>query len=827
LKSSWKYSPQRPVIYHHGQDFRSFMIQGVDGEFNFLPEGAFDDNQGSLSTNNTSSNDELPLVHLSTSSSPKVGEKSKATGKRNLLLMLFKRVLTTRLKRLLFKREIDSLRYDRAAILSKVIPDAAMKAFHSDEIGVLVTMLVRAAIIHGRCTTFKEGPSHIGPIFVWNSALLALLSLITYVPSLKSMATTRNLAPPGAIRNGPTMSIPHCKKGHADIMDVISYFGFLAIHFSRNLLGLDFFGFGEIVGEKTSHCPMGISLRRACNQLGKGWQEKMLVELQYFKFRDGVAIALAQKNRGTLAALSIVRAASTSVRFRLSTMPFCSETNAKNDQVADDEFINIFYTLVQDQGDTSSRHVDSSNMHTFYQRYPSEHHWTKDHPLEQVIGNPSQSVRTRRQLESDGEMYTFALTKNKRDEENTVIRNKSRLVAKGYAQKEGVDFEESFAPVARLEVVRLFITYAAHKSFTVYHMDIKTTFLYGPLKEEVYVNQPDGFVDPYHHDKVFRLKKALYGFKQALRAWYDELSKFLLSKGFSKGIHIHQSPHGIFINQAKYAQEILKKHGMTSCDSIGTPMATKHLDADLSGTPVDQTKYRISERHRFELTAFSDSDHAGCLDSRKSTSGGIQFLGCDKLVSWSLKKQDCTLMSLAEAEYVSLSVCCAQVLWMRTQLTDYGFHFDKIPMYCDSKAIIAISCNPIQHLHTKHIDVRYHFIKEKVEKGIVELFFVRTEYQLSDLFTKPLPEEMFKYLVRRLGMRCLTQVELEALENESTRSMKHRLCGNLLQPSSTKTKKMHKSSLEPKILCFELETCQGDSLNLPDHRFIVGVAASF
>nr|GEX42973.1 retrotransposon protein, putative, unclassified [Tanacetum cinerariifolium] len=152
---------------------------------------------------------------------------------------------------------------------------------------------------------------------------------------------------------------------------------------------------------------------------------------------------------------------------------------------------------------------------------------------------------------------------------------------------------------------------------------------------------------------------------------------------------IHQSPRGIVINQSKYAQEILKKHGMTSCGSTGTLMATKHLDADLS-------------------------DHAGCLDSRKSTSGGIQFLGDDKLVSWSSKKQDCTSMSSAEAEYVSLSVCCAQVLWLRTQLTDYGFHFDKIPMYCNSKAAIAISCNPVQHSRTKHIDVRYHFIEEEV-----------------------------------------------------------------------------------------------------------------
>nr|GFC72557.1 Gag-Pol polyprotein [Tanacetum cinerariifolium] len=189
---------------------------------------------------------------------------------------------------------------------------------------------------------------------------------------------------------------------------------------------------------------------------------------------------------------------------------------------------------VQDQGETSSCYVDSSNMHTFYQHHSSKHRWTKDHPLEQVIRNPSQSVRTRRQLESDAEMYVWELVdrplctnvinlkwlwKNKHDEENTVIRNKSRLVAKGYAQKEGVNFEESFAPISRLEAVRLLIVYAAHKSFTIYQMDVKKSFLYGPLKEKVYVNQPDGFVDPYHPDQVYRLKKALYGLKQAPKVW--------------------------------------------------------------------------------------------------------------------------------------------------------------------------------------------------------------------------------------------------------------------------------------------------------------------
>nr|GEZ27588.1 Gag-Pol polyprotein [Tanacetum cinerariifolium] len=316
------------------------------------------------------------------------------------------------------------------------------------------------------------------------------------------------------------------------------------------------------------------------------------------------------------------------------------QTYAENDQVTDDEFINIFSNPIQDQGKTSSRHVDSLNMHTFYQRFPSEHRWTKDHPLEQVIGNPSQLVRTRRQLESDAEMCMFALTvsrtepknikeamadsawiesmqeelylfdrldiwelvdiplcinvinlkwlwKNKRDEENTIIRNKSHLVAKGYAQKEGVDFEESFAPVARLEAVRLFIAYAAHKSLTDYQMDVKTAFLYGPLKEEVYVNQSDGFVDPYHPDKVYRLKKALYGLKQAPRA----------------------------------------------C----TPMATKHIDADLSGTPVDQTKYRskaqATEKHLTMVKRIfwylKDTIHMGLLQAQvriDRTNKGTEFL---------------------------------------------------------------------------------------------------------------------------------------------------------------------------------------------------------
>nr|GEX91127.1 hypothetical protein [Tanacetum cinerariifolium] len=209
-------------------------------------------------------------------------------------------------------------------------------------------------------------------------------------------------------------------------------------------------------------------------------------------------------------------------------------------------------------------------------------------------------------------------------------------------------------------------------------------------------------------------------------------------------------------SMAKYALEILKKHGMEKGQSIGTPMATKpKLDADLSGTLVDQTDYHskigslmylTSSRpdivqaypkgSSFELTTFSDIDHAGCIDICKSTSRGIQFLG-DKLVSWMSKKQDSTAISLTEAEYLALS------------------------------SAIAISCNPVQHSCTKHIHTGYHFIKEQVENDIIELYLVRTEYQLADMFTKALLEDRFQYLVRRIGMRCLTPAELEVLENES------------------------------------------------------------
>nr|GEW86368.1 hypothetical protein [Tanacetum cinerariifolium] len=298
-----------------------------------------------------------------------------------------------------------------------------------------------------------------------------------------------------------------------------------------------------------------------------------------------------------------------------------------------------------------------------------------------------------------------------------------------------------------------------------------TAFLNGNLREEVYVTQPDGFVDSDNPNHVYKLKKALYGLKQAPRAWYDMLSSFLLSQDFSKGsvdptlfirrndndlLLISQSPRGIFINQSNYALESLKKYGFESCDPVDTPMVDKSkLNEDKEGKAVDLLHYR----------AFADADHAGCQDTRRSTSSSLQFLG-DRLISWSSKRQNSAAISRTKAEYITLSGCCAQILWMRSQLTDYGLGFNKIPMYYDNKSAIALCYNNVQHSMSKHIDIRYHFINEHVENGVIELYFFNTGYQLADIFTKALGRERIEFLINKLGMRSFTPETLKQLTNE-------------------------------------------------------------
>ncbi|GJT23477.1 retrovirus-related pol polyprotein from transposon TNT 1-94 [Tanacetum coccineum] len=514
---------------------------------------------------------------------------------------------------------------------------------------------------------------------------------------------------------------------------------------------------------------------------------------------------------------------------------------------------------------SSYQSLSSDSIHTIVHpdHQISEHNnkWTKDHPLKNIIGELARPVFTRLQLHEQAlfcyydafltadepKKYKDALTqaykvmvitlkwvyKVKLDELGGILKNKAQLVARGYRQEEGINFEESFALVARLEAIRIFFAFVAHMNMVVYQMDVETAFLNGNLREEVYVSQPDGFVDKDKPNHVYKLKKALYGLKQAPRTWYDMLSSFLISQDFSKGsvdptlfirrdgkelllvqiyvddiifaastpelcdlfskimcskfkmsmmgkilfflgLQISQSPRGIFINQSKYALESLKKYGFDSCDPVDTPMVEKSkLDEDKEGKAVDPSHYHgtvnrglwYPKDSSIALTAFADADHAGCQDTRRSTSGSMQFLG-DRLISWSSKRQKSAAISSTEAEYIALSGCCAQILWMRSQLTDYGFGFNKIPMYCDNKSAIALCCNNVQHSRSKHIDIRFHFIKEHVENGVIELYFVNTEYQLADIFTKALGRERIEFLINKLGMRSFTPETLKQLADE-------------------------------------------------------------
>ncbi|GKD14355.1 retrovirus-related pol polyprotein from transposon TNT 1-94 [Tanacetum coccineum] len=339
--------------------------------------------------------------------------------------------------------------------------------------------------------------------------------------------------------------------------------------------------------------------------------------------------------------------------------------------------------------------------------------------------------------------------KVKTDKFGGVLKNKARLVAQGFRQEEGIDFEESFALVARIEAI-----------------------------QEFYVSQPEGFVDQDNPSHVYKLKKALYGLKQAPCAWYDMLSSFLISQHFSKGavdptlfiwqagsdlllvqiyvdsiifastntamcnefanqmttkfkmsmmghmsfflgLQISQSPRDIFINQSKYASKIVKKYGMLTSDYVDPPMVEKsRLDEDLQGNPVDATLY------------------CGMIGS---------------------------LMYLTSSRPDLIYAVC---LCARYQAKPTKKNLNAIPLYYDNKSAISLCCNNVQQTRAKDIDVRYHFIKEQVKNGIVELYFVRTEYQLADIFTKPL-RERFNFLIEKLGMRSMTPKTLKRLAKET------------------------------------------------------------
>ena len=527
------------------------------------------------------------------------------------------------------------------------------------------------------------------------------------------------------------------------------------------------------------------------------------------------------------------------------------------------------------------------------QELPKEWKFVTSHPQDQIIGNPSIGVRTRSSLRNicnnlafisqiepkklndaiidenwvismQEELNQFErnevwelvprpndqsvigtkwVYKNKMDENGIIIRNKARLVAQGYNQQEGIDYEETFAPVARLEAIRMLLAFACHKNFILYQMDVKSAFLNGFINEEVYVEQPPGFGSFNFPNHVFKLKKALYGLKQAPRAWYERLSKFLISSGFKMGkidttlfiklrendilivqiyvddiifgatnvslceefaksmhnefemsmmgelnfflgLQIEQLKEGTFINQTKYIRDLLKKFNLEEEKAKNTPMGSSiKLVMDEKGKSVDQTKYRgmigsllyltasrpnimysvclcarfqacPKESHlnavkrifrylkstidiglwypkcdNFELICYSDADFGGCKIDRKSTSGTCHFLG-HSLVSWHSKKQNSVALSTAEAEYNAAGLGCAQVLWMKQTLSDFGLTYSHVPIKCDKTSAISISKNPVQHSRTKHIEIRHHFLRDHAQKGILHLIFLEPRINL-------------------------------------------------------------------------------------------------
>ncbi|GKD18274.1 putative ribonuclease H-like domain-containing protein, partial [Tanacetum coccineum] len=448
----------------------------------------------------------------------------------------------------------------------------------------------------------------------------------------------------------------------------------------------------------------------------------------------------------------------------------------------------------------------------------------KDHPKAQILGEMDSAVQTRRmhkQHEADrtkeelpygkkaiGTKWVF---RNKKDQKGIVVRNKARLVVQSFKQEEGIDYDEVFAPVVRIEAIRLFLAYASYMDFTVYQMDVKSAFLYGTIEEEVYVCQPPGFVDPEFPDKVYKVEKALYGLHQAPRAWHETLSTYLIENGFRRGtidktlfikkfkndillvqvyvddiifgstnkslrLQVEQRTYGIFLSQDKYVYEILKKFGYSNMMTASTPMEThKLLVKDENGSDVDVHLYRYLKGQPtlgllypkdspLELIAYSDSDYAGASIDRKSTTGGCQFLGC-RLVSWQCKKQTIVAKSTTEAEYIAASNCCAHVLWLQNQLLDYGYNYMKTKIHVDNESAICVVKNHVSHSKTKHIEIRFHFIKDCYEKRLIEMVKIHTNHNFADLLTKAFDVTRFKFLIASIdaaGISNLPDAEIYA-----------------------------------------------------------------
>ncbi|CAM8907644.1 unnamed protein product [Rhodiola kirilowii] len=431
------------------------------------------------------------------------------------------------------------------------------------------------------------------------------------------------------------------------------------------------------------------------------------------------------------------------------------------------------------------------------------------------------------------------ILRKKMNSEGEIVRNKARLVVKGYSQQEGIDYEETFVPVARLEAIRLLIAYSVQFGIKLHQMDVKTAFLNGFLKEEIFVEQTPGFEVTEHPDHVYVLDKALYGLKQAPRAWYERLSEYLLAHGYERGkvdktlfllrtdkhllivqvyvndiifgstsdelvksftklmesefemsmvgeltfflgIQVRQLENGTEISQQKYLSEVVKKYGFGGSKHVNTPSSpNESLTKDDASPRTDATRHRGMIGSLLYLTASRpDIMFSVCqcvrfqADPRESHVKAVKRIlrylkGTEKLVMWYPRVKSLSLegysdadfagdrtdrKSTSEAEYVAAAACCAQILWLRNQLSDFNLHFNQVPILCYNTSAISIAKNPVQHGKTKHIEIKHHFLRDCVEKELVTINFCGSEDQVADFFTKALHREAFEKLRMELGL---------------------------------------------------------------------------
>ncbi|GJR23162.1 putative ribonuclease H-like domain-containing protein [Tanacetum coccineum] len=399
--------------------------------------------------------------------------------------------------------------------------------------------------------------------------------------------------------------------------------------------------------------------------------------------------------------------------------------------------------------------------------------------------------------------------RNKRDERGTIIKNKARLVAQGYKQEEGVDYDEVFAPVARIEAIRLFLAFASYMGFTCPIHGCQKSFTSKQGLQSCQgtlwpASSPKSMV--YVDDIIFGSTKSsmVKDFEDLMQKEFKMSSMGELT--FFLGLQVKQTSTGIFLSQDKYVKDILNKFDFRTIKPASTPIeAHKSLGKDEEGEDVDVHLYRsmigclmyltasrpdimfavclcarfqvtpkVSHLHAvkrifrylkhqpklglwypkdspFHLEAFSDSDYAGDNHDRRSTSGGCQYLG-RRLVSWQCKKQTIVAISSTEAEYVAAASCCAQVLWMQNQLLDYGFNFMNTEIHIDNESTICIVKNPVFHSKTKHIQIRHHFIRDCYEQRLINVVKVHTDDNVADLLTKGFDLARFNFLVVTIGM---------------------------------------------------------------------------